>query len=173
MSMDIWVPDAPRTKQRVECWYCDGIGKDPMDRQYTCSLCDGEKTIEKEISDAPEYNLSNSNGAMIMDLLGFDTEDNYAWTIPVEQLPEVRRRIIWLLNNPEALARGERAPSDTQAVRRERYKDPETGLDAIRTERGPRMIDFGIDVEYIKRRLNNMLEVVMWAQERGLEVVVG
>lgn len=172
MSMDIWVPDAPRTKQRVECWYCDGTGKDPMDRQYSCSLCDGEKTIEKHVSEAPEYNLSNSNARMLMDLLGFDI-DNEAWTISIEQLPDIRRRIMWLLNNPEALARGERAPSDTQAVRRERYKDPETGLDAIRSVAGPRMIDLGIDVDYIKRRLNNMLEVIIWAQERGLEVVVG
>lgn len=170
MSMDIWVPDAPGTKVDVECWYCEGEGSDDG---WKCPLCDGTKTIKQHVSDAPEYNLSNANGTMLMGLLGFDTKDTYAWTIPPAQLPEIRRRIIWLLNNPDALARGERAPSDTQSIRRERYKDPASGLDGIRSVAGPRMIDFGIDVEYIKRRLNNMLEVVVWAQERGLEVVVG
>lgn len=168
MSMDIWVPDASRHKKEVECFFCDGTGKD---HEYPCGLCDGAGTRMVDVSDAPEYNLSNSNASAIMRLLGF--EDSEAWTIDANQLPEVRRKIIRLLNVPGELERGVRSPSDTQHTSRERYRDPETGLQSIRPVAGPRMIDYGIDTEYLKRRLNNFLEVIEYAQKHGSEVVVG
>ena len=174
MGMDVWVPDAPRKMEEVECFYCDGKGEVSYgdNTTYPCDLCGGPGTRMVDKSDAPEYHLSNSNARLIMEVLGF--EDSEAWTISVDQLPLVRRRIIQLLNQPTEMDRHTRAPSDTQEFRgMTRSKDPETGLDTISPDRGPRMIDFGVDVEYLKRRLENMLEVIDYAQRHGSEVVVG
>lgn len=173
MGMDVWVPGAPRQHVEVECFYCDGTGKDTYGEEpHPCGLCHGVGTRMTDQSDGPEYHLSNSNAALLMNMLGFP--DSEAWTIPVDQLPNIRRRIIQLLNQPTEMDRHTRAPSDTQEFRGMlRGKDLETGLDTIAPDRGPRMIDFGVNADYLKRRLQNMLEVIEYAQKVKSEVVVG
>lgn len=168
-SMTMWIPDAPRKTIERPCALCDGEGK--TFNGQTCHFCQGTGVFKDEESEGPEINMSNSNARAVMAALGFEPDEGYI--IKPEQIPDLKRRIMQLLNVKDATQQYTRPGSDTQVDKGMVHtKDPLTGLDKIERQHGPRMIDSGIDQTYILGRLREVLNLLNYAQKMNAEVVV-
>ena len=51
-------------RQPVECWVCDGTGKDKFYDEAKCDYCEGKGKRDEFVSDAPEMNVSNGKGGL-------------------------------------------------------------------------------------------------------------
>lgn len=168
-SMTMWIPKAPVKRVRQDCFVCDG-GQNKFEGKV-CPACKDAGYYMDDQSEGPEINMSNANARTIMSVLGYEPDDGY--TIPVDQIPIVKRRIVELLNKQGSTSAYTRADTDTRVDHGMVHsKDPVTGLDRIERKTGPRVIDFGIDEGYIHRRLQEILELLDYAQKLNAEVVI-
>ena len=55
-------------RKDVQCWVCDGTGKDKFYDEAKCDYCGGKGDRLEFVSDAPEMNVSNSNAFKIIEL---------------------------------------------------------------------------------------------------------
>ena len=118
-----------------------------------CGSCQ-EGIMQERVSDAPELNLNNGNAAIVIRVLGLDPPDMWG-KLATEQLPAIRRRIMYLRNRPLALASYARETADT------------------RRPGQCRVVCGGIDAQVILDRLERLDAVLAWAQERNSEVLWG
>lgn len=144
MSIDFWVPAAPRERLLQPCDF--GRGEEwecrPGNR---CGYCkDGEQ--ETMVSPAPALNVANVTGCALLRLLGEAAEPSGSWG--PGQIPAIRRRIVRLLSTPLAASEAFAASSGG---------GPGTGR--------ARFMDFGLTVEQIQHRLRALDEVLAYAQE--------
>jgi len=174
-SMTMWIPDAPSEETKRPCSKCDG------DKEYyngsitkPCEMCLGEDGkprgywIDSE-STAPEMKLSNSNAQAVMMALGYEAD--YGYGITPEEIPEVKRKIMVLLNKEGELDQHTEEPSDTQKdFGMVRSKDSETGLDKIERKQGARMIGGGRDTDYLKDKFQRILTILDYAQKHNMEI---
>lgn len=168
-SMTMWIPKAPVKRVKQDCFACDG-GRNKFDGR-PCPACNDAGYYMDDQSEGPEINMSNSNARAIMSALGYEPDDGY--TIPVDQIPVVKRRILELLNKEGSTSNYTRADTDTRVDHGMVHtKDPVTGLDRIERKMGPRVIGFGIDEDYIHRRLQEVLTLLDYAQKLNAEVHV-
>lgn len=169
-SMTMWVPDAPREKVKTQCVACDGTGAETWSgEKYPCFDCNQRGYYDEYQSESPEMNLSNANARAVMSALGYEPEEGYK--ITPQEIPDVKRKILRLLNRDEEIAQHTRQTSDTQAdFGMQRSKDPETGIDRIERKQGPRMIDIGIDEQYLRDKFERMLSILNYAQKHNQEI---
>lgn len=146
-----------------ECWVCDGTGKDShYDSQ--CGMCNGKGKIEEFVLDAPELNVSNSNGLDILKMLGIGDPD-YVGHISNKELPDIMRKLIMLKNKGiEQYTK----PTTQSGGERTRYKDPETGLDKI--GKSATMIDVGRTSEQVENYVDKLIKLVKFAQENNADI---
>jgi len=134
-----------------------------------CGFCKGKGDYQEMVSDAPEMNLSNMNAQAVMGALGYGAD--YGYTIKPEEIPDVKRKIMQLMNKEGELDQHTRDPEDSQKdFGTVRSTDPETGLDKIERKKGPRMIGAGIDMEYLKDKFDRMLKILNYAQKHKYEI---
>jgi hypothetical protein len=155
MSVNFWIPEAPKDAEIVEC---DFIGCVPGNR---CGYCaDGLDVIDT--SEAPRANFAEANAHNLLVLLGeVPTQGVYgSWTL--DQMPIIRRAIM----RAKAGSRSHliREASESYAVR------VVNGGDVPTIERGCSVIDCGNTDEQTMRRLSDLEKVVVYAQEHGWEV---
>ena len=109
-----------------------------------------------EVEDAPHINLANGNFATMAMALGFyDVVQREEYVIPLDRLPELRRRIIELRSRSGAIG---------QHVRPE-YIDATPGRATI--------IDVGANADYVAMRLEDFDRIFAFAQQRGRCVLYG
>ena len=138
-------------------------------KQDTGKLCRGEGYWTDTVSLAPEMNLSNANAIAAMVALGYEESYGYGWN--PEEIPEVKRKILRLLNREGELEKHTTEPTDTQKdFGMVRSKDPETGLDKIERKMGARMIGGGRDVGYLTNVYERMLVILDYAQKHNMEI---
>lgn len=145
------------------CWVCDGTGVDPRssaDRQVACDYCNGKKILPSIIKNYTELNVANANAAAIADMLGYP-EDTYGGIIPLEKLPEIRRKLIKLKNGD--ISNLTQEPTMDQGGMR-RYTN-DNGMTAI--GRGPKMYDFGRSHSQVTHYIDTLLTLIDFCQKNG------
>ena len=134
-----------------------------------CGFCKGKGDYQEMVSDAPEMNLSNSNAQAVMGALGYERDHGYS--IRPNEIPDVKRKIMQLMNKDNALDQHTIEPEDSQEdFGMVRSTDPMTQLQKIERKKGPRMIGAGIDVEYLKDKFDRMLKILNYAQKHKYEI---
>jgi len=164
MSVTFMCPGAPREK--VPCRFCEeswaefpeGNGKGGKCDQW----CEGF-TME---SVAPVANFGNSNARSVLSLLGFDADDLCGSC----DAATMRQRILRARNSDRTSAlvdayELEPGHAGTAVVH-------ENGLARIE-RRGPRVIGCGNTDEQTLRRLGNLDDLAVWAQEHGFGISWG
>ena len=115
--------------------------------------------------DVHSMNVSNQNAKTILNAIGIDVPDGWHGIWPVDQLPEIRQRLVSTLNgNFEHLTRPFGKLKSEMARR---------GTDGNVTEigRGMTIIDCGINVQQIRDRLERLQAIVVAAQELNKAVI--
>jgi hypothetical protein len=141
MSVTFWVIDGPVEKISQPC-LCDELGGGAV-----CS-CNGSGRYDAVIP-KDSLNVSNATARALLRSLGVNKEDlSGSWA--ADELPAIRRRIIELLNKPQALA-----PFVVEGH-----------VDDF-------LVDFGVSDERLTDRLTRLLDVIAAAQRLSTEVVWG
>ena len=115
-------------------------------------------------STLPEVNIGNDNTKVIFDTLGLEWPEDSCGEFKLDELPDLRRRIVKALNSDNSIF--ERKPSITGGM-----KIGEVNGTVITLCNSMRVYTGGIDVDGIKRRLNSLFEVVESAQLHKKSVV--
>lgn len=120
-------------------------------------------SITLHVDRQPERNLnySNRNAAIVLGLLGIDTEAGYG-QITLSEIPAARRAIIAVLNSSRSL------PTVAQQAQFITSVTDEDGLPTIR--RTLRHLESGLDEEGIERRLLEVAELLATASELQSDV---
>jgi len=145
-----------------ECYVCDGMaGKI---EGYECRACKGTGKMKQWECDSPEMQVSNSNGfAIQQEILGVKPE--YAGSIPNEDLPDLRRKLIRMLN--------------VDKERESMHLDAEDKLGKVRVSqrgnvstihRGARVISPGRSDQQVLRYAQQLLKIVEYAMKNDLTV---
>lgn len=156
-------------KERNKCSFCDGTGKDRFahpDHPMDCDFCDGKKERDEWVSSSPELQVSNSNGfAIVRELFG--QEPDYMGHIKNEDLPELRRKLIGMINSEKHRSPLRKDPTDNDKARSMVSHGTEGNVTKI-GKSGPRMVDMGRTDEQVKRYAHKMLEIVEYAMKHNL-----
>lgn len=143
------------------CFVCDGTGKETYnDQSYDCEYCHGAGKVKEIVSDAPELNVSNSNGMVIQNMLGIDAD--YSGVIQHEQLPEIMRKLIKLKN--QEVSQYTQEPSKSQGAMKS-WKDEHGQTHIGRT--GPTIYDFGRSQQQVESYIDRLIELVKFAQKHN------
>lgn len=156
-------------KERKECWACKGTGKDPHahpDHPMDCDLCDGKKERDEWVSSSPELQVSNSNGFAIVKEL-FGQEPDWAGHVENKDLPELRRKLIGMLNSEKHRSSLHKDPEDNDKARSMVSHGTEGNVTKI-GKSGPRMVDMGRTDEQVKRYAHKLLDMVEYAMKHNL-----
>lgn len=151
-------------RKDVECWYCDGTGKDKYyDEESPCERCEGKGKRNEFVSTAPGMNVSNSNAFEIQKMLG--VEPDYSGIIENKDLPNFMRRLLQLKNSDTSQYTS--PGSDTQG-QMQTGKDDD-GMDTIGRS-GPRMIDMGRSDTQVNRYIDDLLKIFTFAKQNDADV---
>lgn len=145
MSITFWCPEAPTEKVRP---YED------------------EPDYEEERSLLPEVNMNNANAKSFLTLLGVPPDDCGRWE--TKDLPEIRRKLVELVNRPIARALGLKETEVYPGALRVAHEG-----NVVILSRGPYVVDFGRDDDYVVRRAQQLLALVSAAQDQGYSVSWG
>ncbi len=157
----------------VECYGCDGSGKDEygMSKDDKCDVCRGSGTIEGFKASGPELNLSNANAAVVTQALGLKQyDDGYGGgVLPKEALGDFRQKLVRLLNSHKDRKQLTQEPS---VEKRERSGMGVTGREGNVTSigrrgAGPTIYHGGRSEEQIQRYARKLLDMVEYAMENG------
>jgi hypothetical protein len=108
-----------------------------------------------------DLNMSNSNAYAVMQAAGI--EPDYCGTIALGLIPSVLCGIALRLNG--SVREFTREPTDIRQVRVVAGEG-----NVLHLVRGPRMVDCGISVGYVRERLTQLQALLLLAQERGVDV---
>lgn len=97
-------------------------------------------------------NMANGNFASLFNAMNEPHEYCGQWK--TDDLPRVRAVLLKIANSEKSAGKGVRLPSDIGG--------PGTGM--------PRMIDFGVNADYIKEKARVLLEACDSAQQAGVAV---
>lgn len=154
---------------KVTCKWCNGTGRDIQADAYErefgrpsppCDFCDGSGQHMEWQYDFPQMRVTYGNQGILSSITG-KGDSNHGW-IPPEDIPEVRRKLIRLMNTdaPEHLARPSTETHGPTSVDRTQ--------EIPRIRRGSTMIDGGLSPEQIRSYGKQMLEILDWAQKHGV-----
>jgi len=117
---------------------------------------------EQDWEDPRQLNMCNSNARALLGLLGFDMGDGFGEVT----VPEMRRAIV------KARATFDRqAPNFTRETRTVMGRRPSTENGKV-VELQPRMVDIGIDEQYLKEKLDKLSVLVEALAEKGATHIV-
>ena len=147
-------------RKDVDCWVCDGTGKDKYYDESICDYCEGKGQRLEFVSDAPEMNVSNSNGFKIIDMLGLKNSGH----VDHKDLPAVMKRLIFLKNadTSQYAEPGSQTSGNIGA-----YKDQD-GIDRI-GRKGPIMYNMGTSDRQITQYIDQLIKIVKFAQENDAD----
>ena len=149
-------------RKDVQCWVCDGTGKDKNYDEAKCDYCQGKGKRDEFVSDSPEMNVSNSNAFKIIDMLGL--EQDYAGSIENKDLPPLMRKLIQLKNSdPSKYAE----PGSQSGGEIGTYKDQD-GMDTI-GRKGPMMYNMGTTDTQVKQYIDQLIKIVKFAQDNDAD----
>ena len=149
-------------RKDVQCWVCDGTGKDKFYDEAKCDYCGGKGDRLEFVSDAPEMNVSNSNAFKIIDMLGL--EQDYSGHIDNKDLPALMRKLIQLKNSdPSKYAE----PGSQSGGEIGTYKDEE-GMDRI-GRKGPMIYNMGTTDNQVKQYIDQLIKIVKFAQDNDAD----
>jgi hypothetical protein len=160
----IWSGDRWWRKEEKQCWVCDGTGKDKYHGD-TCDFCSGKGTYNDTVSDAPELNVSNSNGFAIQEMLGLNPE--YSGIIFNKDLPTYIRKLILLKN------KGSQEYTKDSTTTQGPMKKVGTDQNITSISRGPTMIDYGRSQTQVDRYIDELLKIMKFAQENNASLSWG
>lgn len=145
----------------VTCQNCNGTGQDHEQR---CMYCSGTGKYEEYIPTGPELNVANSNAYAICQMLGI--KPDYSGIIFNKDLPAIMRRLVQLKNtNINAYT----VQSSISKGPARHVKDGD--IDRITT--GPTIVDFGRSNEQIMRYINQLMDLVKFAQQNNADISWG
>lgn len=158
------------TTRRVmkTCQWCEGTGKDIQsdahEKQFgkplACDACEGAgKKMEWEY-DFPQMRVTYGNQELLSLITG-KGDYHHGWISP-EEIPEVKRKLIKLMNTDQADSLS-REPSEEKG---RTFVDRSQTVPQIK--RGATMIDGGLSSEQIRAYGKRMLEILEWAQQHGV-----
>lgn len=166
-------------QEMVDCEYCEGTGHDyhyePHPTKGTqkvihpdngpCAPCaapwgDGKGKVKKWVYDFPMMRVSHMNIDLLCSMLGKEYDDS--GSISKEQIPEVKRRLIAIING-----KGDYTKPATDEGGKTRV---DRSGDIPRITTGARMIGGGVSSEQILHSAKRMLEILDWAQTHGCGV---
>jgi hypothetical protein len=166
MTITFTCPAAPDEIRRVPCDSPSyGLTCTPEER---CGYCD-DGWMSERTTECPEVQLANPNAAALIRLLGL--EDAPGGDIPLDAIPGVLRGLMVALNRESDRDHLVREPSEGRGHEPRVGTDPDSGLPCISC--GPKVIDCGNTDEQTVRRLTNLRDLLVWAQERGYDVSWG
>lgn len=150
-----------RSKQEVECPYCEGKGYELWGgEKEKCGYCEGKGKTTEQVSSAPELDVSNANGYAIQEMLGL--EPDYTGHIETEDLPKIMQRLIKIKNtgvDPYVQDPSVEKPS------MQRLPDKD-GIARIGAQ-GPTMYHGGRSHAQVERYIDKLIEIVMFAQKNN------
>ena len=149
-------------RKDVECWVCDGTGKDKYYDEANCEYCKGKGKNYEFVSDAPEMNVSNSNGFKIIDMLGL--EQDCAGHVDNKDLPDIMRRLIQLKNSDSSQYT---EPGSQSGGKIGTYKD-QAGMDTI-GRKGPMIYNMGTTDNQVKQYIDQLIKIVKFAQDNDAD----
>ena len=149
-------------RKDVECWVCDGTGKDKYYDEAICDYCEGKGKRLEFVSDAPEMNVSNSNGFKIIDMLGL--EKDYAGHVDHKDLPSIMKRLIMLKNSDRSRYAEPGSQSSGEITT---YKNDD-GIDTI-GRKGPMMYNMGTTDEQVTGYVDQLIKIVKFAQDNNAD----
>lgn len=153
---------SPMKDIEQECWYCDGT---KLDGDHPCSRCNGKGTTTEKEYDCPYMNVSNQNGYLILQMLGIEPDS--VGMIQHQDLPNIKRRLIQIINSDREQQQHVRPDVISQRPATRTV----TNVDGIPTigmqGGGPKMYEFGVDVERVKNYAQRFMELVDYAQQKG------
>jgi len=155
-----WTGQDWERKVEEQCPYCNGTGKETYgDNSYVCDYCNGKGKVIETVSDAPELNVSNANGRVVLEMLGVEPESSGA--IDNKDLPQIMRRLIMLKNKTGQ--EYTRPPSVTRSDR-STWSDDQ-GMTHI--GRGPEMHDYGLSQQQLDKYVDRLIKLVQFAQKNN------
>ena len=154
------------------CWVCDGKGYEEYGagEKHPCQYCHGKKTIEEEEDEGPELNVANANAALIVQMLGFtDSEDVSGGHLYNKDIPNVLQRLLRLKNSDgavDAYTRPDEVHKGQMGVDRS-GEVPRIG------RQGPTIHSMGVDSERAMRYVDQMIGILKYAKDNGMDVSWG
>lgn len=143
MSVKFWIVGSPSHDVPYECQcVTEGLAWDQ------CLACAGTGTATYPVWDWGEVEVANMTGSAMFRCMGLEYSPGGEWSL--DHLPEVRRRIISVLNRHDGTIQGEEAPYDEG-----RYHF------------------MGLSSEQLRRRFQELLALLVDAQTRGCGIVWG
>lgn len=128
------------------------------------------KSYPKDQEIAPEVNVSNTNAAMIFNMLGL--EYDYAGQVPVQRVSDLLRKLVKLKNMPDSKL-AQFTKDDTERVTgggMERVDDPDSAVTRIQRRPTGGFYSIGRDFNYVRQAIDNMIEVFKYAADKNLPV---
>jgi len=164
--------DVFAVKGEEECWVCDGTGVDPRgahnNTTHPCEYCNGKKIIDKWDHPFQELNVANANLPAILEMLGLPVDDEYCGHWDHHQLPEIRRRLIKLMNSD--IDKHTQAPTSSRGDMG--ISKDDDGMDRI-GRRGPQMYDYGRSRHQVESYIHRLLALIDFAQKNNASVTWG
>lgn len=172
MSVTFYVEDWHKQEQITKKVFLSDLFDD-NDESWFAMLKEGDSLIHfdeesqkhfeyrDEYKDAfPELNMANDRAKTIIDLLGldYDPSEGLVGDIKLEDIPTVIRSAVMVLNSRSRVESGTRTQSVTMRVDKE---------NAILT---PRFIECAITDEYIIERINELVDILKFAQSKKKSV---
>jgi hypothetical protein len=178
-------PEGMSRQEMVDCEYCDGSGLDyeyqddpdapswaPGKRKKVlvpgtkCDPCsppwgDGNGKKKEWVYDFPKMRIPYMGIKLLTDVLGVEYDDSGSFE--PEQLPELKRRLMQIINKDAAHYAVD--ATDEQGAARVDHSG-----DVPRITRGPRMIGPGVSADAVASGAAEMLKIVDWAQKNGCGV---
>jgi hypothetical protein len=115
----------------------------------------------------PDVNFSNSNSALLLRALGYESIEYGEF--PIEQLSDVISRGMALINNDRKVESNVRKTEVFQRTSNVQHLDPEIEQNKIQGQ----FIYMGADADYIKRSINSLLTIVKFAQSKNKSIYWG
>lgn len=150
-------------RKDVDCWVCDASGKSPYYDDVDCDYCEGKGKRNEFVSDAPEMNVSNSNGFEIQKMLGLEPDDS--GMIENKDLSNFMQRLIQLKNSDTSQYT---EPGSMSGGKIGTYKDQD-GMDRI-GKTGITMYNMGRSDTQVNRYIDDLLEIFKFAQDNDADV---
>lgn len=160
---------ADQDEEDVECYICDGNGKDPYadeGEDLPCRRCNGKGYEKEMVGKGPEMNVANGNGYAIQQMLGLEP-DEYGF-IENKDLPGIMRKLMQLKNGDTSSH-----TRDSETTRGAMGKGDTDGNVTSIGRKGPTMIDMGRSQGQVSSYIDRLMDIVKYAQEKGHHVSWG
>jgi len=152
---------ADQDEEKVECYICDGTGKDPYEEDGSpCKRCNGKGWEMEMVGRGPEMNVSNSNGYAIQQMLGMEP-DEYGF-VDNKDLPKLMAKLMKLANKDS-----NGWTKDQSTERGDMGKQGSDGNVTSIGRTGPTVMDMGRSQGQVDSYIERLMKIVQYAQKNG------